>query len=224
MPRNQVGSPRNNSKIICGIQSLMIGVTTWLGRKSSSAALQNSTLVLSSPPDGSPDYVTSVSPSQPVPLTPGFIHYIKSNRKFKRKHVWTTPPCRPERYINRESCISTAIQTEAKALLVDTAVSTWAVYQPRSVKRNHLWRSCISQARYSCISTATNKTKAKALLNDKAVSIRAVYQPRKRYYQQQSKLKRKHFWSTQPCRPGRCINRDQQSKVSVAQVYNTTAV
>ena len=50
--------------------------------------------------------------------------------------------------------LSTAMKTEAKALLVDRAVSTWAVYQPQSAKRNHLWRSCISPARYSCISTA----------------------------------------------------------------------
>ena len=76
---------------------------------------------------------------------------------IKRKRFWTTPPCRPGRYINRESCISTTIKTEAEALLVDTAVSTWAVYPPRSEKQNHLWRSCISPARYSCISTALKK-------------------------------------------------------------------
>ena len=58
------------------------------------------------------------------------------------------------RYINRESCISTAVKTKAKALLVDTTVSTWAVYQPRSAKRKHFYRSCISPARCSYISTA----------------------------------------------------------------------
>ena len=87
---------------------------------------------------------------------------INSNQKLKRKPFWMTQPCRPGQYINRESCISTAIKTEAKALLVDTAVSTWAVYQPRSAKQNHPWLSCISPARhsyispapYSCISTA----------------------------------------------------------------------
>ena len=70
MRRNQVGSPRNKNKIVCGLQSLMIGVTTWLGRKSPSAARRNSTsktlLYFSSQPDGSPDYVTSVSVSEPA--------------------------------------------------------------------------------------------------------------------------------------------------------------
>ena len=68
-----VGPPRDNSKIVCGLQSLMIGATTWPGRKSPTAALQNTTLLLSPQLDGSLDNVTSVSASQPVPLTPGFI-------------------------------------------------------------------------------------------------------------------------------------------------------
>ena len=42
----------------------------------------------------------------------------------------------------------------AKALLNDTAVSTWAGYQPLSAKQEHNRRSCLSPARYSCISTA----------------------------------------------------------------------
>ena len=36
------------------------------------------------------------------------------------------------------SCIPTAIKTTAKALLDDTAVSTSAVYQPRSAKREYI--------------------------------------------------------------------------------------
>ena len=75
MRRNQVGLPRDDNKIVCGLQSLMVGATTWLGRKSPTAALQNSTLLLSPQLGGSPDYVTSVSASHPVPLTPGFIDY-----------------------------------------------------------------------------------------------------------------------------------------------------
>ena len=50
--------------------------------------------------------------------------------------------------------LTTAIKTKSRALLVDTAVATWAVYQPRSAKKKHLWRSWISPARCSCISTA----------------------------------------------------------------------
>ena len=75
MRRNQVGPPRDNDKIVCGLQSLMIGATTRLGRKSPTAALQNPTLLFPFEPDGSPNYVTSDSASQPVPLTPGFIDY-----------------------------------------------------------------------------------------------------------------------------------------------------
>ena len=60
-------------------------------------------------------------------------------------------------------------------------------YQPRSAKQDHIWRSPISTA------------------ISKKMHIGPVYK-------QQSKLKRKHFWVTQPCRPGRCINRDEHSK------------
>ena len=44
-------------------------------------------------------------------------------------------------------------------------------------------------------------------------------------YQRQSDLKRKHCWATQPCRPGQCINRDQQIKrIYMEQLYITSAV
>ena len=70
------------------------------------------------------------------------------------------------------NCISTAIgkarqclappdinsdqKTGAESLLDDTTVSTRVVYQPRSAKKEHIWRNCISLARYSCISTTIN--------------------------------------------------------------------
>ena len=76
MRRNQIGYPKKISKIVCGVQSLMIGVTTWLGRKSPTAALQLSTLLISSQLDCSPDNVNTVYASQPVPLTPGLIDYV----------------------------------------------------------------------------------------------------------------------------------------------------
>ena len=113
-------------------------------------------------------------------------------------------------------------KTKAKALLVDTFVSTWAVPQPRTAKRKHLWRGCISPAPYSCISTAIRKNKLsgsasgrhRGINQDGISTARAACQ-------QQSKLKRKHFWSTQPCQPGRCINYNQQSKfISGAAVYH----
>ena len=90
-------------------------------------------------------------------------------------------------------------------------MSPWAVYKPLSAKQEHIRRSCTSPARYSCISTAIENI-AKAFLGQTAVSTRAVYRPRKLYINSSQKRKRKHFWSTQPCRPGRCLNREQQSK------------
>ena len=114
-------------------------------------------------------------------------------------------------------------KTKAKALLVVTAVSTWAVSQPRTAKQKHIWRSCISSARYGCISTAIKNSSKRASGRHRRVDQGGISTARAVYHQQ-SKLKRKHVWSTQPCRSGRCINRDQQSKVSVAQLYITSAV
>ena len=57
------------------------------------------------------------------------------------------------------------------------------------------------------------------------MSTRAVYQPRELYVNSNQKPKRKHLWTTQPCRPGRCINRDQHSKsISCAAVYHQCAL
>ena len=70
-----------------------------------------------------------------------------------------------------------------------------------------------------------SRTKANARLDDTVVSTWAVYQPRELYINSNQKRKRKHFWSTQPCRPGPCINRDQQSKsISGAALYHQRGV
>ena len=54
----------------------MIGVITYVAEgESPTAALENSTLLFSSQLDGSPNSVITASASQPVPLTPGFIHH-----------------------------------------------------------------------------------------------------------------------------------------------------
>ena len=78
MRRNQVGSPRTNNISVCGLQSLMIGVTTWLGEEKPLSRTSNLhfeiLLYLSSQLDGSPDYVTSVSVSEPaMHLPPVFV-------------------------------------------------------------------------------------------------------------------------------------------------------
>ena len=80
--------------------------------------------------------------------------YTSSNQNMIQKHFWTTQPCRAGWYINRETCISTAIKTLKIPYLVYRAVSASAVYQPRPANQKYLWRRCISPARYSCISTA----------------------------------------------------------------------
>ena len=52
-----------------------------------------------------------------------------------------------------------------------------------------------------------------------------MHQPRELYSTAIGILKRKHFSSTQPCRPGRCINCNQQSKdISGAAVYHQRGV
>ena len=136
-----------------------------------------------------------------------------------------TQPCRPGQYINRESCISTAIKSKANKRLVGTAVSTWAVYQPRSAKQKHLWYSCISPARYSCISTAKQKkNKAKALLNDTAVSTWAVYQPREQYVNGNQNQSESTSGRHNPVDLGGVSTAISEAKASLAQLYITSAL
>ena len=52
--------------------------------------------------------------------------------RSKREHIWC-------------SGISIEIRKKTNVLLDDTTVSTRAVYQPRSAKGKHIWRSCIDQ-------------------------------------------------------------------------------
>ena len=121
--------------------------------------------------------------------------YINSNQKLKQKHFWSTQPCRPGRCINREQ------QSES--------ISGAAVYHQRGI----------------AVYQQQSKTKAKALLDDTAVSTRAVYQPRELYINSNQNYSEKHLWSTQPCRPGRCINHDQQSEsISGAAVYHQRGI
>ena len=116
-------------------------------------------------------------------------------------------------------------KTKAKALLIDTVVSTWAVPQPGTAKQKHLWRSCISPARYSCISTAINKkNQAKTLLDDTAVSTRAVYPPRKLYIN--SNQNESESTSDRHGRVdlGGVSTAISKAKASLAQLYITSAV
>ena len=94
-------------------------------------------------------------------------------RKPKRKHLWTTQPCRPERYIRRdqqsESLHVTAVYqqcgiltaiSKAKAYLAQLCISSVQRSNPlrqlRSATRHHTWRGCVSTPR-------RNKNKTKAL-------------------------------------------------------------
>ena len=64
-------------------------------------------------------FPTAISKAREYPaqmyITSAVKLYINSHQKLKRKHFWTTPPCRPGRYINRDSCISTAIRNESES-------------------------------------------------------------------------------------------------------------
>ena len=113
-------------------------------------------------------------------------------------------------------------KTQSEAVLKDTAVWSTAVYQPQSARQEHIRRSCVSSARYSCIS----KKKKKSISGRHSrVDQGGVYQSRKLYINSNHERKRKHFWSTQPCRPGRCLNRKLQNKsISGAAVYHQRGI
>ena len=70
-----------------------------------------------------------------------------------------------------QSGISTAI-SNASSYLAQLNMTS-AIYQPRSAELRHIWCRCMSPARYSCISAATN-FRAKVLLGVTAMSTRAV--------------------------------------------------
>ena len=118
----------------------------------------------------------------------------QQHSKLKRMSFWSTWPCRPGRCINHNQKSET--------------ISGAAVYHERGV----LYINSKKKIKIG---------EAKESLDDTAVSTRAVYRWRELYYQQHSKLKRKHFWSTRPCRPARCINHNQKSEiVSGAALYH----
>ena len=91
--------------------------------------------------------------------------YSFTSTGIKAKPFWKTRPCRAQRYTNRDQqkknisgadiCHQRGVavyqqqsKPQANALLENAAVSTRAVYQPISAKHKHVWRSCISPARY----------------------------------------------------------------------------
>ena len=124
--------------------------------------------------------------------------YFNSNQNLKRKHCWATQPCRPGQYINRNQQ-----RKNRKNIYRATVYITSTVYQPRLAKQKHIWRSCISTARY------INRDQ-----QSKSISGAAVY------INSNHKTKRKHRWTTRPCRPVRYINLNQQSKsIPGADVY-----
>ena len=57
------------------------------------------------------------------------------------------------------------------------------------------------------------------------MSTRMIYQPRELYINSNQRRKRKRFWTTQPCGPGRFINCDRQSQsMSGPAVYHQHGV
>ena len=111
----------------------------------------------------------------------------------------------------------------------------------RTIHRKHFWMTeRVDQCGSSAISISgeavyhqrgvavyqqPSETKAKAFLDHTAVFAKAGYQSRKLHINSLRKIKRKHFWSTQPGRPGRCLNREQQNKrISAAAVFQQRGI
>ena len=138
---------------------------------------------------------------------------VHQPRSAKRKHIW-------------RSCISTAITKLSESTAgrhnrdqggISTAIS----------KAKHTRRSCISTARH------TNRNQQREI-----TSGATVYQKRRTstafstaeaylaqlYINSHQKFKTKPFWTTQPYRPERYINRDQHQQTYLAQMYVTSAV
>ena len=172
---------------------------------------------------------------------------VYQHRSAKQNNIWSN--CiSPTRYINRvqqskntpgaavyrHGGISTAI-SKAKVYLAQlyinsihkTTVSTSAVYQRPSAKQKHTRRSNISAARY------TNRDQQMEILSgatvyqqcgtSTAISTAEAYLAQL-YINSHQKLKAMPFWMTQPCRPERYINRDQQQEKYLAQIYVTSVV
>ena len=145
--------------------------------------------------------------------------------------------------------VSTAI-SEAKTYLAQLyinrdqqseSISELYIKSNRTLCRKHFWTTQrVDQCGISTTISISGKAvyhqrgvavyqqpleiKTKAFLDHTAVPTRAVYRPRKLYINSNRERKGKHFWSTQPRLPGRCLNREQQSKnISGAAVY-TSAV
>ena len=87
-------------------------------------------------------------------ISPARCSCISTAIKPKAKVLLDDTACRPGRYINHESCISTAIKNLKRKHFWLTQPCRPGRCINRDSKAKHLWRKCISPARYSCISTA----------------------------------------------------------------------
>ena len=124
-------------------------------------------------------------------ITSTVYQYINSHQNQKRKHFWTTQSFQPGRFLNHELQI--------------TRTSSTSVHHQCGI----------------AIILQQSRPQANTLLCNRVVPTWAVYQPQKTRIKTIYNLKRRHLWWTQPCRPGRCINHDQQSKIiSAAAVYH----
>ena len=103
------------------------------------------------------------------------------------------------------------MSSKAKSLLDDTAVSTRAVDQPRSAKRKHIRQRSISTAISRAKAHLAQQTMMGAYPHSGITNQPSEITDGTAVHQQLA-AKRKPFWTTQPCRPERYINRDQQSK------------
>ena len=130
----------------------------------------------------------------------------------KRKHIW-------------RSCISTAI-TKLSESTAGRHGRVDQQYQPRSAKKQHTRCSYISTARCANRDQQGEIIYGTAVFQQRGTST-AISTTEANlaqvYINSNQLLKAKPFWTTQPYRPERYINRDQQQKTYLARLYVTSA-
>ena len=112
----------------------------------------------------------------------------------------------------------------AKAPLDDTACRPVRYINRNQQSKSISGEAVLSPARFSCISTAI-RSNSESISRPHGRVDQGDISTAKAVYEQQSKRKQKHFWPTQPCPPGRCLNREQQCEsISGASVYHQRGI
>ena len=123
--------------------------------------------------------------------------YVNSNHDTKRNYHWTTRPCRPVPYVNRDQ--------------QSTSIPGAAVYQQHGILNRDQQRRIISGA------TVYQHRGTSIAISTAEVCLALLY------INSHQNPQAKPIWTTRQCRPERYINRDQQQKTYLARLYVTSA-